>query len=148
MCVRLRVRLRACVCVCVFTHAVRLHNDRVGDVRENTDAVSPGLTVQETVAIEIEAVDVQLGAQPRQVPGHLVALTHGESREAPVHKAVQRWQRQRAKQQGVQITDMDAFTESECYTEGTSLTLLYKATYNHAFTRSHTDGPAGQEQAG
>ena len=66
-------------------------------MREDTDAVSPGLTVEEAVAIEIEAVDVRLGAEARQVQGHLVVLTHGEAGETPVHVAVQSCQRQRAR---------------------------------------------------
>lgn len=69
----------------MLTHAVWLHGDGVGDVREDTDGVAPGLPVDESVALEVKAVDVCLRAQARQVPRYLVPLAHGQAGEVPVH---------------------------------------------------------------
>lgn len=43
-----------------YTHAVRLHSNSVGNVRENVDGVSSVLAINEAVALEVKAVDVGL----------------------------------------------------------------------------------------
>lgn len=68
-----------------LTHAVWLHGDGVGDVREDTDGVASVQPVDESVALEEEAVDVCLCAQSRQVPRYSVPLAHRQAREVPVH---------------------------------------------------------------
>lgn len=57
----------------------------MGDVREDTDGVAPVQSVDESVALEVKAVDVCLCAQSRQVPRYLVPLAHSQAREVPVH---------------------------------------------------------------
>lgn len=60
----------------------------MGDVREDADGVAPVHAVDESVALEVEAVDVCLCAQSRQVPRDLFPLAHGQARQVPVHEPV------------------------------------------------------------
>lgn len=46
------------------THAVRLHNDGMRDVRKNIDGVSSGFFVEESVALKVKSMDVCLCSQP------------------------------------------------------------------------------------
>lgn len=75
------------------THAVWFHSDCVWDVRENTDAVSSVLTVDETVSLKIETVDICLCAQSWQVPRYFICLTHGQAWEVPIYKPIEGWER-------------------------------------------------------
>lgn len=75
------------------THAVWLHGDGVGDVREDADGVSSALAVDEPVALEVKAVDVCLRAQAGQVPRYCVALTHPQAWEVPIHIPIDRCNR-------------------------------------------------------
>lgn len=74
-----------------LTHAVWLHGDAVADVREDADGVASVQSVDNSVALEVKAVDVRLRAQSRQVPGYTVPLAHGQARQVPVHIAIDRW---------------------------------------------------------
>lgn len=72
----------------MHTHAVWLHSDSVGDVREDTDGVSSVLAIDEAVSLEVKAVDVRLWAQSWQVPRYFTPLTHGQAWEVPIHKPI------------------------------------------------------------
>lgn len=74
-----------------LTDAVWVHGDGVGDVRENTDGVASVQSVDNSVALEVKAVDVYLCAQSRQVPGYVVPLAHSEARQVSVHIAIDGW---------------------------------------------------------
>lgn len=63
-------------------------------MRENADAVSSGLAVEEAVALEIDAVDVLLRAKSRQVPRHFISLTHVQAFDIPIHKPIDCWNKE------------------------------------------------------
>lgn len=86
------------------THAVWLHGDGVGDVREDADGVSPVLAVDEAVALEVKAVDVCLRAQSGQVPRYFVALAHPQAWEVPIHIPIDRCNRAAEIEKKVVIT--------------------------------------------
>lgn len=44
----------------MYTHAIWLHSDAVGNVGENVDRVSSVLAKDEAVALKVKAVDVRL----------------------------------------------------------------------------------------
>lgn len=42
------------------THAVRLHDDSMRDMWKHIDGVSPGIFVEEPVALKVKSMDVNL----------------------------------------------------------------------------------------
>lgn len=100
----LRVSHKLCLAAApMLTDAVWVHGDGVGDVRENTDGVASVQPVDNSVALEVKAVDVCLRAQSRQVPGYMVPLAHCEARQVSVHKAIDGWNADTETEQGKNI---------------------------------------------
>lgn len=74
------------------------------DVREHVEHIFPGASVDEPVALEIEAMDVQSWAQAWEMPGHLVSFAHGQSGDVTIHIPIEGW---KSRIQDVSVIDLD-----------------------------------------
>ena len=73
-----------------LTQRLRLHGEGGGGVGEHVGRVPGGALPLEVVALEVDPMDVPLGAQAKDVPHHLLPLTQLQTPKVPVHQAVDR----------------------------------------------------------
>lgn len=71
-----------------LTRSVWLHGNGSGGVWEQVDRVARRALPLEGVALEIDAVDVHLCAEPEGEPRNRVPGTHLQARKVPIHETV------------------------------------------------------------
>lgn len=83
-----------------LTWCVWLHGHYGGGVWEHVDDVTRHVLPLECVPFKENAVHVHFGAEPKSVPHHVVAGTHVQSEEVPVHEAVHSCKRRQTGSRG------------------------------------------------